>query len=348
MTECVPATPEAVARAAALLRAGEVVAFPTETVYGLGADATSDAAVRRIFAAKERPADNPLIVHVADAEQVAPLVRAVDARARALMARFWPGPLTLIMARAACVAEAVSPGLDTVSVRLPAHPAARALIRAAGLPIAAPSANRSGRPSPTTAAHVLADMAGRIPLILDGGPCAVGVESTVLDVSGGVPVILRPGGVTVEMLRAVLGEVRVDESALAPLAEGVAPRSPGMKYKHYAPQAEVRIAAGSPRATHARLCALYDRALAEGGAPLILTPAERCPAFAPRRARAWGSAAQPEAAAAQLFAALREADAEGATLILAEAVDTQGIGLAVMNRLGRAAGFQVLQCDEDA
>ena len=344
MTECVRADAQAISRGAALLRAGQVVAFPTETVYGLGADATCAEAVRRIFAAKERPADNPLIVHVAEAVQVVPLVRHLDDRAHLLMRHFWPGPLTLVLPRLPRVCEAVSPGLDTVSVRLPAHPVARALIRAAGLPIAAPSANRSGRPSPTTAAHVLTDMRGRIPLILDDGPCAVGVESTVLDVSGGVPVVLRPGGITVEMLRAVLGEVQVDASALAPLAEGDKPRSPGMKYKHYAPLADVLIIDGAPEARQACICRLCDDEVSRGGSPLILAPTERCAIYAPRPARAWGSEADPEAAAAQLFAALRAADEAGATLVLAEAVDTKGIGLAVMNRLSRAAGFQVIQC----
>jgi L-threonylcarbamoyladenylate synthase len=335
-----------VARAALLLRRGQVVAFPTETVYGLGAQATNPVAVRGIFVAKGRPADNPLIVHVADAGAAEPLTRGLDDRARALMAAFWPGPLTLVLPKSGIVPPEVSGGLDTVGIRLPAHPVARALIAAAGAPVAAPSANRSGRPSPTTASHVAQDMAGRIPLILDGGPCMVGLESTVLDITGDVPVILRPGGVTREMLQSVLGRVAVDAAVLAPLEPGSAIRSPGMKYRHYAPRAAVRVVTGQPPARAPRLCALYDAALARGLRPVILAPQEHAAGFGGRACRPWGSADAPQQAASELFALLRALDEEGYDPILAEAVADAGIGLAVMNRLLRAAGFAVEQAEQ--
>lgn len=338
-TEVLQVDAASLTRVASLLRAGEVVAFPTETVYGLGADAMNPAAVAKIFAAKNRPADNPLIAHIDDAAMLEGLAARVDDVARALMDAFWPGPLTLVFPKAAGVPDIVSAGLSTVAVRMPSHPAALALIRAAGTPVAAPSANRSGRPSPTTAAHVLADMDGRIPLILDGGACEVGVESTVLDVSGGVPMVLRPGGVTVEELRGVVPEVRVDQAVLAPLAAGEQARSPGMKHRHYAPRARVKIVSGEAEAVITRLCALYEEADAAGLRPVVLCSDGHVAAYGGRRTRTLGGDA--DAMAAGLFAALRALDAEGLDPILAEAVDASGMGLALMNRLLRAADFDV-------
>ena len=339
-TRIEPVTPASLAEAGTLIRAGELVGMPTETVYGLGADALNPRAVLRVFEAKGRPADNPLIVHVADMEDVKPLVRRIPDAARRLMAAFWPGPMTLVLPKADCIPDAVSAGLDTVGIRLPGSEAARALIRAAGRPIAAPSGNRSGRPSPTTAAHMLEDMDGRIPLILDGGPCAVGVESSVIDATGEVPVILRPGGVTPEMVAGVLGNVAVDEHVMRPLESGEAARSPGMKYRHYAPRAKTVVYRGEASRVAAAICARYDTAIAAG---------ERCavlgfdrPEYEGRERISLGRANRPADAAAHLFAALREADARGATLALCEAVDERGIGLAVMNRMGRAAGFDIV------
>ncbi len=229
--------------AAELLRAGKLVAFPTETVYGLGANALNPEAVRAIFAAKGRPADNPLIVHVAKISDLEKVVREISPLARLLMEKFMPGPLTLVLPRSELVPDVVTAGLDTVAVRLPEHPVARRLIELASVPVAAPSANRSGRPSPTLAEHVLEDMNGRIPLIVDGGPSDFGVESTVLDVTGSVPVILRPGAVTIEELQAVAGTVLVAGASPAP-ALNTTPRSPGMKYRHYAPGTPLCIAEG--------------------------------------------------------------------------------------------------------
>ena len=338
-TRVKPVTPASVAEAAALIRAGELVGMPTETVYGLGADALNPQAVLRIFEAKGRPADNPLIVHVADVADIPPLVRAIPDAARRLMEAYWPGPMTLILPKAECIPAEVSAGLDTVGIRLPGNEAARALIRTAGRPIAAPSGNRSGRPSPTTAAHMLEDMDGRIPLILDGGPCEVGVESSVIDATGEVPVILRPGGITPQMVAEVLGSVAVDEHVMKPLAEGEAARSPGMKYKHYAPKAETVIFEGEASRVIAAICARYDAATEAGERAVILGFDEYD--FGARERISMGSAYRPQDAAARLFSALREADARGATLALCQAVEAEGIGLAVMNRMGRAAAFHI-------
>ena len=330
-TELCQADDASIRRAAALLRAGELVAFPTETVYGLGADALNGAAAARIFAAKGRPADNPLIAHIAGESGLAGLIAGEPcACARALMRAFWPGPMTLIFPKSPRVPREVTAGLDTVAVRMPSHPVARALICAAQTPIAAPSANRSGRPSPTTAAHVLEDMEGRIPLILDGGPCEVGLESTVVDVTGARPRILRPGGVTLEMLEGVVGDVDVDEGVLHQLQAGSQARSPGMKYKHYAPKGEVTIVTG-PRAAQ-EIARLYDAA--DGRAAILaFSQAD----YGARRVY------RLKNAPGELFAALRQLDEDGMETIYAEDVPTTGVGLAVMNRLMRAAAFRVVE-----
>ena len=330
-TELCQADDASIRRAAALLRAGELVAFPTETVYGLGADALNGEAAARIFAAKGRPADNPLIAHIAGESGLAGLIALEPcACARALMRAFWPGPMTLIFPKSPRVPREVTAGLDTVAVRMPSHPVARALIRAAQTPIAAPSANRSGRPSPTTAAHVLEDMEGRIPLILDGGPCEVGLESTVVDVTGARPRILRPGGVTREMLEGVVGAVDVDEGVLHQLQAGSQARSPGMKYKHYAPKGEVTIVTG-PRAAQ-EIARLYDAA--DGRAAILaFSQAD----YGARRVY------RLKNAPGELFAALRQLDEDGMETIYAEDVPTAGVGLAVMNRLMRAAAFRVVE-----
>lgn len=341
-TQLLPVTAESLALAGGLIRAGELVAFPTETVYGLGANALDEAAVKRIFEAKGRPGDNPLIAHISTIEQLYPLIAAEPGEAaRKLMAAYWPGPMTLIFPKSPAVPAAVTAGLSTVAVRFPAHPAARALIDAAGVPIAAPSANRSGRPSPTTAAHVLADMDGRIPLILDGGPCEVGLESTVIDVTGSEPRILRPGGVTREMIAAAAGSAGVDEAVLRPLKDGERPRSPGMKYRHYAPKGSLTIVQGAPEAVTARIGAMYDEAQAAGRSPLILALEGHLPAYGGRRALSLGADAAGMARA--LFNRLREADDLGADAIFSEAVSTDGVGLAVMNRLDRAAAFHIIE-----
>jgi L-threonylcarbamoyladenylate synthase len=314
--------PGEVARAAALLRQGALVAFPTETVYGLGGDATNGRAVAGIFAAKGRPHFNPLISHFPDAEAAFADVRADD-RARAVAGRFWPGPLTLVLPRRpdSRIDLLAGAGLDTLAVRVPAHPLAQELLRQAGVPVAAPSANRSGEVSPTTAEHVLEGLSGRIAAVLDGGPCPVGVESTVLDLTGAGPVLLRPGGVPVEAIEALLGPV----GRPVPLSAAAATRtlhSPGMLLSHYAPSLPVRLGATEVAG---------DEALLAFGAPL------------PGAAVVWNLSATGDLAeaAARLFAGLRWLDAAGAARgcvrIAAMPVPEAGLGLAINDRLARAA-----------
>ena len=224
---------------AAILRQGGLVAFPTETVYGLGANALDEEAAKKIYEAKGRPSDNPLIAHIAGPAELAPLAKEIPEAARKLMEHFWPGPLTMIFRKKEIVPYGTTGGLDTVAVRMPSDPIARKLIAMAGVPVAAPSANLSGRPSPTTADHVWQDMAGRIDMLIDGGPVGIGLESTIVDVTGEIPMILRPGAITLEMLQEVLGRVEIDPAILGPMKEGTRPKAPGMKYRHYAPKADM-------------------------------------------------------------------------------------------------------------
>lgn len=335
-TKVLPATQENIELAAGILREGGLVAMPTETVYGLAANALDEWAVQAIFAAKGRPQDNPLIVHIATTEEALPLCAQFPFAARILADAFWPGPLTMVLPKSELVPGAVSAGLGTVGLRLPAHPVARELISRAGVPLAAPSANLSGRPSPTTAAHVLADLNGRIPLILDGGPAGVGVESTVLSLAG-PPLLLRPGGVTLEELEGLLGEVTVHGAVLAPFA-GQEAASPGMKYRHYAPDARVLLAGGPDMV--AKITAAYDSAKQKGLRPCILCAAHNAPAYAGRDFRILYRDG-PEEAARRLFLFLRELDGPY-NLLLAEELPKEGMGLSVMNRLLRSAGFSWL------
>lgn len=345
MTQVLKATDEALELAAELLKKGQLVAFPTETVYGLGANALDANAVLGIFSAKGRPADNPLIVHVHDRKQLDNFC-CVTPAACALMDAFWPGPLTLIMPRKPAVPDAVTAGLDTVAVRMPSHPAAAALLRTCDLPIAAPSANRSGRPSPTTAKHVLDDMDGRIPLILDGGSCDVGLESTVVDVTGEVPCILRPGGVTKAMLEAVVGEVTVAGSVLRPLRPDETALSPGMRYKHYAPTGQVTLVEGDEADVVAALALLHHRAMEAGQTACVMCFSEHVSALADCQPHDIGSRDDPSEVAHRLFDTLRRLDDEGMDAIFSEVMPPEGVGLAVMNRLGRAAGFRSVQARE--
>jgi L-threonylcarbamoyladenylate synthase len=322
---------------AELIQNGELVAFPTETVYGLGANGMDGEAVNRIFEAKGRPNDNPLILHVAKKSDVKLLWAHVPKLANTLMDTFWPGPLTLIFMKADEVPYEVTAGLETVAVRMPSDRTARLLIQKSGVPIAAPSANRSGRPSPTTAQHVLADMDGRIPLILDGGPCRYGVESTVLSLVG-EPTILRPGAITREMLEAVIGPVRLAPSILNPLGEREVAASPGMKYKHYAPDAEVHVVEGEPKPAAKRIRALYYKYEAEGKTVAILGTEQTMTSYRNLTAYSMGDRDEPETLCANLFSLLRDVGAH-CDVILAEGVDTKETGLAFMNRLLRAAGF---------
>ncbi len=333
--------PDSLALAAEAIRNGDLVAFPTETVYGLGANALNADAVAKIFRAKGRPADNPLIVHVADRETVQEVAATVPEKAELLMQCFWPGPLTLVLPRGNAVPDNVSCGLSTVGVRIPDHPVAQALIRAAGVPVAAPSANLSGRPSPTNAEHVIEDLAGRVQIIVDGGETGVGLESTVLDLCADPPVLLRPGGVTAEELREVIGEVVVDPAVAA--AEQVeAPRSPGMKYTHYAPKAKMVVVEGPMTEMQAKIRDLAYEYEEEGKRVGIMCSIESRGVYAASAVLEYGSRENLRSIASNLFSALRAFDRYEVDVILAEGVPATGIGLALMNRLRRAAGGRVV------
>lgn len=345
-TRLLQPTDEALAEAARLLRGGSLVGIPTETVYGLGANALDEAAVRSIFAAKGRPADNPLIVHVATMEDAEPLCH-VSETAKALMTRFCPGPLTLIMPRKPCVPDVITAGLDTVAVRIPSHPVAQALLRLCRVPVAAPSANTSGKPSPTTALHVYHDLKGKVPLILDGGECDVGLESTVISLVGDIPTVLRPGGITPEMLLEVLPQVRVADSVLRPLKEGEKALSPGMMYKHYAPGGVLSLVDGEPSRVVACCLKRYREAVTAGNSARILAFDEHLPAYAGAEVLSIGSLSHPETVSHRLFAVLRQMDDEGVDVLFSEVLPPQGIGLAIMNRLSRAAAFRVVHADEE-
>lgn len=324
-----------------LIKNGGLVVFPTETVYGLGANGLDGEAVNRIFEAKGRPNDNPLILHVSKKSEVKKLWAHVPEIAEKLMDTFWPGPLTLIFNRSVSVPDEVTAGLETVAVRMPSNETARALIRKAGVPIAAPSANLSGKPSPTTAEHVLRDMEGRVPLILDGGPCRFGVESTVLSLVG-EPTILRPGAVTKEMLEPVIGPVKLAACLLKPLKEGEKVLSPGMKYRHYAPKARVIVVKGEPKKVAEHIQELYWRLEGEGHTCEIAATDQTAPAYKSCRYTVLGDRNDPITLCQSLFYALREMD-ERADVILAEGIPTEGAGLAYMNRLLRAAGFETIE-----
>ena len=334
-----PVNPDepAIARAAAYLRRGGLVAFPTETVYGLGVHALDRDAVLRLFAAKERPATDPLIVHVGTIAAVTTLVAALPPEAHALASRFWPGPLTIVLPRSRAVPDEVTAGLDTVALRVPSHPVALALIAAAGVPIAAPSANLFSRPSPTDARHVLADLDGRIDMLLDGGPTRVGVESTVVDLSQDPPIVLRPGAVGIEVLRAVIPKVVV-RPPWTP-AEG-ALRSPGLLPKHYSPRGVVTLYEGDVAAA-VRTIARDARTLAAGGqtVAVIAFAEDRSPlADLPAHLVHLGSERDPAGVAARLFAALRECDDLGADAVLVRAPATpHELHEAIGDRLRRAA-----------
>ncbi|MCI5955495.1 MAG: threonylcarbamoyl-AMP synthase [Clostridiales bacterium] len=347
-TQILQPTDEAIASAARVLREGGLVGMPTETVYGLGANALDDAAVRAIFAAKGRPADNPLIVHVPTPEDAAPLCH-ISPASRALMERFCPGPLTLLMPKKPCIPEVVNAGLPSVAVRIPSHPVAQRLLRACGVPVAAPSANTSGKPSPTTAMHVYHDLHGKLPIILDGGECQVGLESTVVDMTSDIPTVLRPGGVTPEMLLTVLKEVRVADSVLRPLREGERALSPGMRYRHYAPGGQLTLVTGQQTNVEALSLRLYREAVAAGRSARILAFEEHLDDYRAAGANALsiGRLAQPETVAHRLFAVLRQMDGEGVEALTCEVLPPEGIGLAIMNRLSRAAAFRTLDADKE-
>lgn len=326
----------AIEEAAAILRRGGLLGIPTETVYGLGADGLNEDAVRRIFLAKGRPQDNPLILHVPDAGWLERCCTDIPPAAYALAERFWPGPLTMILPRRDCVPLCTTGGLDTVGVRCPDHPVTRAIIAAADTPVAAPSGNTSGRPSPTCARHMMEDMMGKIDGIVDGGDCAVGVESTIIDLTVQPPRLLRPGGLPLEELEAVLGEVAVDKAVRQRLGDGEKAKAPGMKYRHYAPRAAVTVVTGTPRRS-----AAYIREHLPAGAGVICFD-EYAPLFAGHIVHRLGSQEDKLAQARHVFDALRTFDDTDVTAIFAQCPDESGLGLAVGNRLKKAAGFHTV------
>lgn len=357
--------------AARILREGGLVAFPTETVYGLGGNALDAEAAGKIYAAKGRPSDNPLIAHISCAKELEPLVKEVPEAGRKLMEAFWPGPLTMIFPKSAKVPYGTTGGLDTVAVRMPDDPVANRLIALAGVPVAAPSANTSGRPSPTTADHVWQDMNSRIDMIIDGGPVGIGVESTIVDVSSAIPTVLRPGAITMEMLEAVLGEVAVDPAILGPMSADVKPKAPGMKYKHYAPKAEltlvepeaVRMQAeetgAKPEDTGrqtfaamnndqiwrmvAKVKELAQEKLAQGYRVGIICTDESREDYPDGIVRSIGARESQASVAHNLYALLREFDDLKVDFIFSESFTQDHLGQAIMNRLSKAAGYKIVR-----
>ena len=322
--------------AAEILKSGGLVAIPTETVYGLAANALDGEAVKKIFIAKGRPQDNPLIVHISSLDEIEPLVESVDPRVYALAEKYWPGPLTVIMKKSALIPDEVSAGLDTVAIRMPSHEGARKIIEASGLPLAAPSANASGKPSPTKAAHVIEDLDGKIDAVVDGGECSVGVESTVVTLVTNPPTLLRPGGITPEQLEDVLGAIQISPAVFEKLREGEKAESPGMKYKHYAPSAQVTIIKGSFEnykkfvlAQKGTVCAVCFEGEGKNFDKFI----------------EYGKENDDISQAHHIFDALREVDAMGCESAFVRCPISSGVGLAVYNRLLRSAAFRVIDLD---
>lgn len=325
---------------AEIVRAGGVVAFPTETVYGLGANAFDALAIRKIFQAKGRPADNPLIVHISDMDMMAQVTAQVPEKAQKLIAAFWPGPLTIVLPKSPKIPGEVTAGLDTVGIRMPDHNVALALIAAAGVPIAAPSANISGKPSTTSAKHVAQDLAGKVEAIIDGGQTKVGLESTVIDLTTEIPTVLRPGGISIEELERVLGEIKYDLNLLNPEQ---APRSPGMKYTHYAPDAELFVVEGELVKSQAKIKELADLYRLQGKKVAILASDETANYYNDHEIISVGSRKNLNQVAAKLFDTLRKFDERGIEVIISEGFATKGIGVALMNRLRKAAGFHIIK-----
>lgn len=327
---------EKIQQAAALLRGGKLLAIPTETVYGLGANALDSRAVSRIFVAKGRPQDNPLIIHIPEVSWLERYCEDIPPEAYRLAELFWPGPLTMLLKRKPCIPDIVTAGLPTVGVRCPRHPVTAALIQAAGVPVAAPSANLSGSPSPTTAEHVRDDLDGRIEGIVDGGPSEVGVESTIVDLTVRPACLLRPGGITPEQLRAALGGLTVDKAVMRSLGEGEKPRAPGMKYRHYAPAAAMTLVRGEAK----KAAEYINRRPAEGAAVLCFD--EETALYPGFTVLPYGSSSDPGALAHNVFGILRKLDKMKIRTAYARYPEGEGLNFAVQNRLNKAAGFHIV------
>ena len=341
-----PEAMEIIQTAAKILQEGGLVAFPTETVYGLGGNGLDGTACEKIYIAKGRPSDNPLILHISEFEELNPIVREISPAAQKLMDAFWPGPLTMVFPKSDIVPEKATGGLDTVAVRFPNHPVARAIIKAAGLPIAAPSANSSGKPSPTRASHVEFDLNGKIDMIVDGGAAEWGLESTIVDVSGEVPMILRPGAVTKEMMEEVVGTVEIDPAILQKPAADLKPKAPGMKYTHYSPKAEVILVKGETTAVADEINRLAAEDMAHGLKTGVMATEETKDLYKADIILSLGSRGRPEEIGANLFKYLRKFDFLGAERVYSEVFSEEGEGMAIMNRLNKAAGYCVIDLDK--
>lgn len=326
--------------AGALLKEGALVAFPTETVYGLGANALDSEAAAKIYAAKGRPSDNPLIVHIADMDALPLITAEIPEAAKKLAAKFWPGPLTMVMKKSEVVPYGTTGGLDTVAVRMPAHPIALEMIRHGGGYIAAPSANTSGRPSPTLASHVADDMDGIVPLILDGGAVGIGIESTIVDLTDEIPTILRPGFITKEMLQEVVGEVQIDKGLDAD--SKTPPKAPGMKYRHYAPKAELMIVEGSSEAVVTKINALVKENEEKGICTGIIGTEETISRYPTGIVKCMGTRSDELSISSHLYGILREFDESDAQVIYSESFEEGAMGSAIMNRLLKAAGHKII------
>lgn len=325
--------------AAEIIRGGGLVAFPTETVYGLGGDATSPDASRKIYEAKGRPSDNPLIVHIADFSQLRQIVAQVPPEAELLAKHFWPGPLTMILQKTQVIPYETTGGLDTVAIRMPSHPVALAFLRESGCMIAAPSANTSGRPSPTSASHVWEDLQGRIDAIIDGGDVEIGIESTIIDLTGETPTVLRPGYITMEMLRAVLGEVKLDPGIVSE-DKKIPPKAPGMRYRHYAPKAQLTLVEGEIPQVVDKINKLAEQAHNDGLQVGIIATEETKLSYKQGEVVSIGARDNEAEVAHHLYRVLRQFDELGVDVIYSESFDTAGVGQAVMNRLLKAAGHK--------
>ena len=333
-------------KAAEILKNGGLVAFPTETVYGLGADALNEEAAAKIYAAKGRPSDNPLIVHIADTKAVYELASEVPEKAVMLMEAFWPGPLTIILNKKKIVPNGTTGGLDTVAIRMPSHPVAMKLIKESGVYIAAPSANTSGRPSPTLAGHVIEDMNGRIDMILDGGAVGIGIESTIVDLTGEIPTILRPGYITKKMLESIIGQVEIDKAIIEP-DPNLRPKAPGMKYTHYAPKGEVTIVEceTDDKKVIEMINSLVAKKNEQGYKTAVIATKDNAPYYKCENVLIVGEADKGVTISSNLYAILRKCDTIGAEYIYSEALNQNELGGAIMNRLLKAAGHRVIKAD---
>ncbi|NLK21832.1 MAG: threonylcarbamoyl-AMP synthase [Epulopiscium sp.] len=334
---------EIIKESANIIKSGGLVAFPTETVYGLGANALNEKSIKKIFSAKGRPSDNPLIVHISSIKELSLLVCAIPDNARILVEKFWPGPLTLVFPKSEAIPEAITGGLSTVAIRFPRNEIARRLIEYSGVPIAAPSANTSGKPSPTRASHVIEDLDGKVDMILDGGSVEVGLESTVVDISGEIPMVLRPGGITIEMLKEVMGNISVDPAILSQKSLSSIPKSPGMKYKHYAPKAKVTIVEGEIHKVIDTINNLTREKRRQDLKIGVMATKQTRDLYNADCIISVGDRENPKTIASNLFNSLRDFDEAGMDIVFSESFSYDEIGFAIMNRLEKAAAYDILK-----